>query len=51
MVAAGRTNAQIGAELFVGEATVKTHLHHIFAKLGASDRAAAVSVGYQRGLL
>lgn len=51
LVSAGRTNAQIGAELFVGEATVKTHLHHIFAKLGASDRAAAVAIGYRRGVL
>lgn len=51
LVAAGRTNAQIGAELFVGEATVKTHLHHIYAKFDASDRAAAVAIGYRRGLL
>lgn len=51
LVAAGRTNARIGMELFVGEATVKTHLHHIYAKLGAADRAAAVAIGYQRGLL
>lgn len=51
MVAAGRTNAQIGRELFIGAATVKTHLQHIFAKLGASDRAAAVAIAYRRGLL
>lgn len=51
LVAAGRTNAQIGRELFVGAATVKTHLQHIFAKLGASDRAAAVAIAYRRGLL
>lgn len=50
LVAAGRTNAQIGGELFVGTATVKTHLQHIFAKLGASDRAAAVAIAYRRGL-
>ena len=50
LVAAGRTNAQIGGELFVGAATVKTHLQHIFAKLGATDRAAAVAIAYRRGL-
>ncbi|WP_324652038.1 response regulator transcription factor [Georgenia sp. H159] len=51
LVAAGRTNRQVGAELFIGEATVKTHLQHIFAKLGATDRAAAVAAGYRNGLL
>ena len=51
LVAAGRTNTQIGAALFVGAATVKTHLQHIFAKLGASDRAAAVAIAYRRGWL
>ncbi|MGC0273171.1 response regulator [Pseudactinotalea sp. Z1739] len=50
-VAAGRTNHQIAAELFLGESTVKTHLQHIYTKLGASDRAAAVAIAYQRGLL
>lgn len=51
LVARGRTNAQIGAALFIGEATVKTHLQHIYAKLGASDRAAAVALAYHRQLL
>lgn len=55
LVAAGRTNAQVGAALFVGAATVKTHLQHIVAKLGAADRAAdraaAVAIAYRRGLL
>lgn len=51
LVAAGRTNAQIGAELHIGESTVKTHLQHVFDKLGAADRAAAVAIGYRRGLL
>lgn len=51
LVAAGRTNAQIGAELHIGESTVKTHLQHIFEKLDATDRAAAVAIGYRRGLL
>lgn len=51
LVAAGRTNAQIGAELHIGESTVKTHLQHVFDKLAAADRAAAVAIGYRRGLL
>lgn len=39
------------AELFISEATVKTHLTHVFARLGTRDRAAAVAVGYDRGIL
>ncbi|MDA8392336.1 MAG: response regulator transcription factor [Actinomycetota bacterium] len=50
-VAVGLSNAEIGAKLFVGEATVKTHLLHVFAKLGVNDRTAAVTVAIQRGLL
>lgn len=51
LVAAGHTNQQIGRELFIGEATVKTHLQHVFGKLGVADRASAVAAGYQRSLL
>ena len=51
LVAQGRSNRDIAAELFVSEATVKTHLSHVYEKLGVPDRAAAVSAGYQRGLL
>lgn len=51
LVAAGHTNAQIGAALHIGESTVKTHLQHIFAKLDTGDRASTVAVAYQRGLL
>ncbi|WP_432150342.1 response regulator [Streptomyces sp. bgisy029] len=51
LVAKGTTNREIAAELFISEATVKTHLTHIFAKLGTKDRAAAVAVGYDRGIL
>ncbi|RGE21034.1 response regulator transcription factor [Leucobacter sp. wl10] len=51
LVASGMTNRQIGAALYVGESTVKTHLQHIFRKLDAPDRAAAVSSAYELGLL
>ncbi|WP_345983202.1 response regulator transcription factor [Streptomyces sp. DSS69] len=51
LVAKGTPNREIAAELFISEATVKTHLTHIFAKLGTKDRAAAVAVGYDRGIL
>jgi DNA-binding NarL/FixJ family response regulator len=51
LVATGMTNRQIGSALYVGESTVKTHLQHIFRKLDAPDRAAAVAVGYGRNLL
>jgi DNA-binding NarL/FixJ family response regulator len=51
LVAKGTSNRAIAAELFISEATVKTHLTHVFAKLGAKDRAAAVAIGYERGIL
>ncbi|MEE4494680.1 response regulator transcription factor [Streptomyces sp. BE230] len=51
LVARGTSNREIAAELFISEATVKTHLTHVFAKLGAKDRAAAVAVAYERGIL
>lgn len=50
-VARGGSNAQIGAELFISEATVKTHLLRVFAKLGVDDRTRAVTVALERGLL
>jgi DNA-binding NarL/FixJ family response regulator len=50
-VARGLSNAEIGAHLYVSEATVKTHLLHAFAKLGVNDRTAAVTVAMQRGVL
>jgi DNA-binding NarL/FixJ family response regulator len=50
-VAAGSTNREAAAALFISEATVKTHLLHIYARLGVGDRAAAVAVAYNRGLL
>jgi ATP/maltotriose-dependent transcriptional regulator MalT len=51
LVAAGTTNKEAAARLFISEATVKTHLLHIYAKLGVGDRAAAVAEGFNRGLL
>ncbi|WP_370619841.1 response regulator [Mumia qirimensis] len=51
LVARGRPNREIARTLFVSEATVKTHLGHVYEKLGVKDRAAAVAVAYERGLL
>ena len=51
LVGEGRTNADIGRELFISEATVKTHLIRVFTKLGVDDRTAAVTVAMRRGLL
>lgn len=51
LVARGRSNRAVAQELFVSEATVKTHLGHVYAKLGVTDRAAAVAVAYERGIL
>lgn len=50
-VAQGLSNAEIGARLFISEATVKSHLLRIFAKLQVSDRTAAATVAMARGLL
>jgi len=47
----GRSNAQIGAELFLSEDTVKTHARRLFRKLGAADRAQAVAIGLRSGLI
>lgn len=50
-VARGLSNAEVGRELFIGEATVKTHLLRIFAKLEVTDRTAAVTAAYRQGLI
>jgi len=47
----GRSNAEIGRELFLSEDTVKTHARRLFRKLGAADRAQAVAVGFRWGLV
>jgi DNA-binding NarL/FixJ family response regulator len=51
LIARGETNRGAAARLFISEATVKTHLLHIYAKLGVNDRAAAVATAYERGLI
>lgn len=51
LVAKGTANREIARTLFISEATVKTHLTHLYAKLGVNDRAAAVAAAYDRGIL
>lgn len=51
LVARGATNRDAAQQLFISEATVKTHLLHVYEKLGVNDRAAAVATAYDRGLL
>ena len=50
-VADGLSNKEVGRALHISEATVKTHLLHIFAKLGVEDRTAAVTVALERGII
>ncbi|MEU9836117.1 response regulator transcription factor [Streptosporangium sp. NPDC048047] len=50
LIAEGRSNAEIAAALFISEATVKTHVNNLFAKIGARDRAQAVGYAYRRGV-
>jgi DNA-binding NarL/FixJ family response regulator len=51
LVSRGLSNGEIGRELYIGEATVKTHLLRAFAKLGVNDRTAAVTLALSRGIL
>ena len=51
LVALGRNNAEIAAELFLGETTVKTHLGRVLDKLNLRDRSQAIAFAYQSGLL
>ncbi|CAN7295480.1 response regulator [Knoellia sp. LjRoot47] len=50
-VARGLSNAEVGRELYIGEATVKTHLIRVFSKLEVTDRTAAVTAAYRLGLI
>ena len=51
LVSRGRSNDEIAKQLFISEATVKTHMGRIFSKLGVRDRAQAVVVAYESGLV
>lgn len=51
LVASGCSNPRIAKELFIGEATVKTHLSHVFEKLGVNDRTRAVTLALELGIL
>jgi DNA-binding NarL/FixJ family response regulator len=51
LVADGATNREAAAKLFISEASIKTHLLHIYDKLGVHDRAAAVGEAFRRGLV
>ncbi len=50
LIAEGCSNAEIADRLYVGEATVKTHVNRIFAKTGSRDRAQAAAYAHRHGL-
>jgi DNA-binding NarL/FixJ family response regulator len=51
LIGCGRSNAEIAAELFIADTTVRTHLRHIFEKLGIHNRVQAVVLAYSTGLV
>jgi DNA-binding NarL/FixJ family response regulator len=50
-MSAGKSNAQIGRDLYLSEDTIKTHARRLFRKLGVGDRAQAVAFGFRNGLV
>jgi DNA-binding NarL/FixJ family response regulator len=50
-MAAGKSNAQIGRELYLSEDTIKTHARRLFRKMSVNDRAQAVAIGFRQGLV
>ncbi|MFC0110651.1 response regulator [Kibdelosporangium aridum] len=51
LIAEGRSNTEIASQLVITEATVKTHINNLFAKIGVRDRAQAVTYAFRRGLV
>jgi two-component system NarL family response regulator len=51
LIVSGRSNKEIGGELAISEATVKTHINSILSKLGVSDRTQAATTALQRGIV
>jgi DNA-binding NarL/FixJ family response regulator len=50
LIAAGESNVEIAQRLYITQATVKTHINNLFAKLGVRDRAQAVTYAFRHGL-
>jgi DNA-binding NarL/FixJ family response regulator len=51
LIVTGKRNKEIGAALFISEATVKTHINNLLGKLGVSDRTQAATTALQRGIV
>ncbi|MCW3036972.1 MAG: two component LuxR family transcriptional regulator, partial [Actinobacteria bacterium] len=51
LLAYGKTNKEIAKELGIGAQTVKTHISHIFTKMGAADRTDAVALALRKGMV